>query len=79
MAIPKSARAAHIRWLRAQVKSATKDVKNERATPSAHESAMEKLSKYSGQLARQLAAKELDGGGKKKGKRRKKGSRKGRR
>ncbi len=75
MAINPKVQNAHIRWLRAQVKSATKDALKESATEAAHKRAMDDLRRHGSALSRALEAKKTRGakGQKKKG--RKKGRR----
>jgi hypothetical protein len=75
MAMSPKVRNAHIRWLRAQVKEAEKDVSKVSATEAAHAAAMKRLAKHGAALSRAQEAKSGGTGKAKKKKGRKKGRR----
>lgn len=73
MAMSPKVRNAHIRWLRAQLKTDEKDACKPNATEAQHKKALADYSKHSAALARALEAKGATGAG---GKRKKKGKKK---
>jgi hypothetical protein len=79
MAVSAKVRNAHIKWLKAQVKSDEKDACKPTATEAAHKKAMGDYARHSAALARALEAKSSSGKkGARKG-RKKKGRKRGRR